>query len=227
MLSIFIFIFFAIISGLIQITYVIIQTNEGLNGAINLLKKNEFFGLEVASILGSYFSIIIILVIIEYYYKESIYNYLKITKPPIYKTLEYILIFIYWIFAIGYIAEKFKLAPLNEGGDFALSLLTSETNLLLLFLAIGVIQPIFEEILFRGFLFTHFERKWGAKISIIVTAIIFTIVHFQYNFMILGLVLFPMAILLGVSRWKTNSLIPAIIIHCVNNSLTLAVTLLY
>ena len=127
--------------------------------------------------------------------------------------------------SISYITDKFEITKLSEGDDFAQGLITPDTSLMLLLLAVGIIQPIFEEVLFRGFLFTHLERKWGAITAILLTSITFSIVHFQYNTMILLLVLFPMAIVLGLARWKTNSLIPPIIIHCINNTVVLFITI--
>tara|TARA_B100001250_G_C19673626_1_gene732637 strand:- start:250 stop:987 length:738 start_codon:yes stop_codon:yes gene_type:complete len=224
-ITIAIFIFFAIISGIIQLSYVLTKANWSLEKAMNILNENIYYGIETGSILGSYFSIIIICILIEYVYKENIYTYLKLNKPPIKKTLGYLGIFIFWLITISFLAEKLNIKPLSEGADFAKSLITTETNIVYLFIAIGIIQPIFEEVLFRGFLFEHLERKWGGFITILITSITFSIVHFQYNFFILFLVLFPMAALLGYSRWKTKSLLPAIIIHCINNSLTLLITI--
>tara|TARA_B100001250_G_scaffold406706_1_gene426220 strand:+ start:256 stop:981 length:726 start_codon:yes stop_codon:yes gene_type:complete len=223
-ISVAIFIFFAIISAIIQLSYVLMKIGWNLESAMNILHENVYYGLEVGSILGSYFSIILVLVIIEYVYKENVYTYLKLNKASITKTLGYLGIFFFWLVSISFLAEKLNIKPLSEGADFAKSLITNETNIIYLFIAIGIVQPIFEEVLFRGFLFEHLERKWGGFITILITSITFSIVHFQYNFFILFLVLFPMAVLLGYSRWKTKSLLPAIIIHCINNSLTLLIT---
>ena len=67
----------------------------------------------------------------------------------------------------------------------------------------------------------------GGIIAIMTTSAIFSVVHAQYNIYILIIVLLPMSIFLGYTRWKTKSLMPAIILHCTNNSITLAATLLY
>ena len=225
LISVAIFIFFAVISGIIQLSYILMKTGWDLEKAMDILNENIYYGIETGAILGSYFSIILVCIFIEYIYKENIYSYLKINKTSFYQTFKYLIIFIIWMVSISYITEKFGITKLSEGEDFAQGLIKPETSLILLLLAVGIIQPIFEEVLFRGFLFTHIERKWGAITAILLTSITFTFVHFQYNIMILALVLFPMAIVLGIARWKTNSLIPPIIIHCINNTVVLFITI--
>jgi len=201
------------------------KTGWNLEKAMDVLNENIYYGIETGAILGSYFSIILVCIFIEYIYKENIYSYLKINKTSFYQTFKYLIIFIIWMVSISYITEKFGITKLSEGEDFAQGLIKPETSLILLLLAVGIIQPIFEEVLFRGFLFTHIERKWGAITAILLTSITFTFVHFQYNIMILALVLCPMAIVLGIARWRTNSLIPPIIIHCINNTVVLFITI--
>ena len=60
MLSIAVFVFFAIMSGVIQMTYIITQTSGGLEAAMDTLSENIYYGIEIGSILGSYYSIIYI-----------------------------------------------------------------------------------------------------------------------------------------------------------------------
>ena len=59
MLSIAVFVFFAIMSGVIQMTYIITQTSGGLEAAMDTLSENIYYGIEIGSILGSYYSIIL------------------------------------------------------------------------------------------------------------------------------------------------------------------------
>ena len=225
-LSIAVFVFFAIVTGLVQIAHVIMKTGD-FEIAMNVLTENMYYGVAIASIIGSYYSILLIFIIVQYLYKENIYSYLNISRfLDLGKTFKYLIIFILWMFFVSLIAERFGLTSLAEGGEeFAQSLFKNEKNLILLILAVGIIQPIFEEILFRGFLFKHLERKWGGVIAIICTSIVFSIIHFQYNLFVLGAILFPMAILLGIARLKTKSVMTPIIIHCMNNTITLVMTM--
>ena len=70
-ISVAIFIFFAIISGLFQLSYVLIENGWSLERAMSIINENNYYGIEIGSILGSYYSIILIFVIVEYFYKES------------------------------------------------------------------------------------------------------------------------------------------------------------
>lgn len=79
---------------------------------------------------------------------------------------------------------------------------------------ICLIGPIFEEIIFRGFIFKA-ARYFGTSFAIIFSSILFGIFHGNL------LQLFPatlMGIVLAYITVKSNSLIPAIIAHICNNS---------
>ena len=84
-------------------------------------------------------------------------------------------------------------------------------------LSLVVAAPIMEEFIFRGFLFSQLRNTrlggWGA---IITTSFLWTIIHVQYEPMILY-VLFILGIFLGYLRYKYNSLYLVIGIHALNN----------
>jgi membrane protease YdiL (CAAX protease family) len=84
-------------------------------------------------------------------------------------------------------------------------------------LSMVVAAPIMEEFIFRGFLFSQLRNTrlggWGA---IITTSFLWTVIHFQYETMILY-VLFILGIFLGYLRYKYNSLYLVIGIHALNN----------
>tara|TARA_B100001250_G_scaffold362343_1_gene340982 strand:+ start:756 stop:1706 length:951 start_codon:yes stop_codon:yes gene_type:complete len=287
LIAIIIFIFWQFAAFIFQILHCVISGKK-----LSYVMENMYYGLEIGSILGSYVTILLIIFIIKYLYKENGLSYLNINPKKILKNIKklypvfnkpiiliiffasldvvflefvkylkistweiseiislilkiiasywaiisviqltklsasfrYLMLFFIWTLSITFIADKFDIGTLKEGEEFAKSLI-NEGNPILLILAIGIVGPIFEEIFFRGFLFKHLEIKWGGVMAVLFTSIIFTIVHLQYNLVILGLVLFPMAILLGYARLKTKSLMPPIIIHCINNIITVLVTM--
>ncbi|OUV56818.1 MAG: hypothetical protein CBC73_01835 [Flavobacteriales bacterium TMED113] len=227
-----VFFFFATCQAIFQLLFIWRKTNNSIEYILNDISKLDnsiykYMGVEFASIEASCLSLILIFIIIKYIYKEDALNYLKIKKTSLKKVFIYLGVFITGLISISFIANQLGIEALEEGADFAKSLINPNTNIILLIIAIGILQPIFEEVIFRGFLFEHIERKWGGFIAIITTSFIFSIVHAQYNIYILMIVLLPMSFFLGYTRWKTKSLTPAIILHCTNNSLTLAATLLY
>ncbi|MDK9700723.1 MAG: CPBP family intramembrane metalloprotease [bacterium] len=88
----------------------------------------------------------------------------------------------------------------------------------MLLLAAAVVAPIAEEFLFRGFVQGVLEIRMGAISAILWTAAVFSFFHFNYA------QLFPLWILslaLGLLAWRVDSIIPALIMHAVNNALSL------
>lgn len=91
-------------------------------------------------------------------------------------------------------------------------------NTLFYFLAtfgvIALLGPIVEEFIFRGILIERLGSKYGYKIALIVSSLIFGVLHAN----LIGATLVGLA--LGVIYLKTGSLLIPVIIHCLNNGIT-------
>ncbi|WP_404351885.1 CPBP family intramembrane metalloprotease [Sutcliffiella horikoshii] len=90
------------------------------------------------------------------------------------------------------------------------------------FFSAAVISPIYEEIFYRGFLYKWIRGKWGVSAGLIVSSLIFTIVHIPtYNTL-------PVNFLSGmIFAWtyeRSGSVVPGIIIHGVFNGLAVVLT---
>ena len=83
-----------------------------------------------------------------------------------------------------------------------------------------ILAPITEEILFRGLLFGWLRGRFNAVITIVVTTLLFTSMHYYP-------ILFPLAFLFGAMagwvRERTNSSFNFVIAHILNSILFLAV----
>ena len=91
------------------------------------------------------------------------------------------------------------------------------TPFILNFLMVVIGAPILEELLFRGFLFSQLKTtKLGINGSIVLTSLIWTSIHFQYELLLL-IPLFFFGLLLGYLMHKYNSLYLVIIVHAVHN----------
>jgi uncharacterized protein len=89
--------------------------------------------------------------------------------------------------------------------------------LLLLLIAVAVITPIGEETLFRGFLFRGWlQQPRDAWAVIVVTALLWAIIHVQYDWYVTGQI-FAFGLLLGWIRWCTGSTILTILLHALIN----------
>ena len=86
------------------------------------------------------------------------------------------------------------------------------------------IQPIGEEIFFRGFLFEKLEYFSGGIAAIFITAFLFGLAHMSYGKIFPVLMPIIIGIVLGYIVFKTKNLYSAIIAHIVFNvtSLSLA-----
>jgi membrane protease YdiL (CAAX protease family) len=90
--------------------------------------------------------------------------------------------------------------------------------LALLWFAVVVVTPIGEETLFRGFLFRGWLRApRDAWPVIAVTALLWAIIHVQYDWYVICQV-FASGLLLGWLRWATGSTTLAIMLHGLINA---------
>jgi len=79
------------------------------------------------------------------------------------------------------------------------------------------VAPIGEETLFRGFLFRGWHRSsYDAWLAIVVTALLWAIIHLQYDHYYMALV-FVYGLVLGWFRLVASSTILTILLHSVIN----------
>jgi uncharacterized protein len=82
------------------------------------------------------------------------------------------------------------------------------------FIMIAVLAPLLEELLFRGVVLDGFLKNYKPAHAIFASALLFALVHGNFA---QGIGAFFIGLVIGWIYWKTNSVIPGIIIHFVNN----------
>lgn len=87
------------------------------------------------------------------------------------------------------------------------------------FLALVVIPPIIEEILFRGFMFPAFAGKLGIFLGALLSSLLFGFAHLQAN---VGVYTVVLGLLLCYMYKRTGSIIPGITLHMINNYVAFA-----
>lgn len=96
------------------------------------------------------------------------------------------------------------------------SMATHTVPLPLMLLAFAVAPAICEEIAFRGFIFSGFQRSGKVRVAVILSSLAFGVVHLipqqAFNAALLGIVL-------GAICLRTGSLFPSIAFHFVYNAL--------
>jgi len=90
--------------------------------------------------------------------------------------------------------------------------------LLWLLIAVVILTPIGEEVLFRGFLFRGWLRApRDAWPVIVATSLLWAIIHLQYDWYVIAQI-FVFGLLLGWLRWASGSTILTILLHALINA---------
>ncbi len=126
-----------------------------------------------------------------------------------------------------------------SGASSDVDLIISSADTLVLFLfsiEMILIVGTSEEILFRGFMQKGLTRKLGNKAGIIVTALIFSLIHLiglllidlsspiyiLISFLLSFIPYFAISLVLGlIYQWRNENLIAVVITHGIYNTLTL------
>lgn len=87
------------------------------------------------------------------------------------------------------------------------------------FLALVVVPPIIEEIIFRGFMFPAFSDKVGVYAGALVSSALFGFAHLQAN---VGVYTVVLGLLLCYMYRRTGSIIPGMALHMLNNYIAYA-----
>jgi len=104
--------------------------------------------------------------------------------------------------------------------------LATDSHLALIFalLAVLVFAPLIEEFLFRGVLQTYFKKKLGAASAILLSALLFALIHFspsqRFDNVSLILSLFILGCFLGFLYERQGSLWAPISLHVVFNTIS-------
>ncbi len=181
-------------------------------------KKELSLGLLITEYVLVLFPAILFSII---YKKENIKAFLRLNKVS-FKNIILSIIITLFTYPIAVFGNAIVLFLLNYFGKYnvpQVPFASTGGEYLWFLLLMGVTPGICEEILFRGFFLRMNEEK-GMKKSILYTAFLFALFHFNvYNFMgpfILGIVF-------GYMTLVTNSIYPSIIGHALNNSIATSI----
>ncbi len=95
--------------------------------------------------------------------------------------------------------------------------------ILLFFLTLGVLAPLCEESLFRGFLYGSLRKRFGVGISLLVSASLFAAAHLDPGAVV---PLLCLGLVFGYVFERTRSLVPSMIAHGLWNSGSFSIMLL-
>ena len=85
-------------------------------------------------------------------------------------------------------------------------------------LLLAVLAPIVEELVFRGLIYGWVAGRWSTMAALIVSSLAFAAAHFEPAHIVLVL---PLGLLFGWMRRRTDSLLPSLVAHVLNNGFAL------
>lgn len=109
----------------------------------------------------------------------------------------------------------------NRGGTFVFD--DSVPTVLMYYLTVAILPACVEEFAFRGVIMGSL-RKYSDALALVVSAAVFALMH--GNFVQMPFT-FCCGLVFGFLVMKTNSLLPAILVHFFNNALSVTFDLLY
>jgi len=173
---------------------------------------------EIGLFITEYIIVLGIALFIIKFSNAKISDYLKLNKVSMKVLIKTILIAILSI-PIVMILNLFSMYILELFGKSiptSIPMATNFTLVIIQFLLISVSAGICEEFLFRGVILNTYLDYFSYGKAIVITAILFGIFHFNIQ-NILGPIY--LGIIFGYLVLKTNSIIPAILGHMLNNGI--------
>ncbi|MBL8010810.1 MAG: CPBP family intramembrane metalloprotease, partial [Flavobacteriales bacterium] len=105
----------------------------------------------------------------------------------------------------------------EAGNAFMEKVLASTTDRTLLLIGVGIMPALFEEFLLRGLLYGSLRHVMDHHVAIALVAGLFTLLHMQYEWYVLLLIVLPMGVALGYARANSGSIWVPVLLHMVNN----------
>jgi len=97
-------------------------------------------------------------------------------------------------------------------------LINSPADFIIIVVSAVLFAGVFEEMLFRGFVQKTFEKEFDVSRAIIITSAIFGMIHLN-PWWLVQITFF--GFFLGLLAWKSDSIIPSMIVHFINNGLSI------
>lgn len=165
----------------------------------------------------SFFMVFFTILILAKLQKTSLKTILPIKKSKLSLWIIFSIILVF----LNTIFYQISLLLEREPMLFMDSLAQTANPLWVLILAVVLIIPIYEELIFRGFMWSALvNSKLGIVGASLITSGVFAWVHFQYGVVEL-MMIFALALLFGMARLYSGSLKLPIFLHITNNSMAM------
>lgn len=130
-------------------------------------------------------------------------------------------LFVRWLFVMAIIVVQCDLVLYLAKGELLpaqwIEIYSTVRSPVIFWIALVIATPIFEELLFRGFIFAGLRAsRLGDVGAVAITAMAWTMIHQQYDPLEFALI-FVVGVVLGIARLRTGSVLVTIAMHMLNN----------
>ena len=142
-----------------------------------------------------------------------------IDLPTTLDILLSLLAFFLYIIVSGFILDLFKNFPwfqVNQAQDVGFSRYLVGLDRIFAFISLVILAPIFEELIFRGWLYGKIRKKVSLLPAILIVSILFGCMHGQWN---VGVNVFVLSLFLCGLREFTGTIYASILLHMIKNGL--------
>jgi len=126
---------------------------------------------------------------------------------------------VYLICSVALLAAVNAFIPgidMNQVQETGFSNLSYRYEYILAFVTLIIVAPVFEEMLFRGYLYGKLRKVVSVWLAVIIVSILFAAIHGQWN---VALDVFALSIVLCSLREMTGSIWAGVLLHMAKNSL--------
>ena len=122
------------------------------------------------------------------------------------------------------VAMVFPWIDLEQTQEIGYENLSGFKDMMMAFLALVVIAPVAEEIVFRGWLYGKLRRHTWAIPAILLTSVAFGVAHGQWN---VGITVGVMSVFMCLIREMTGTVYGGMIVHMLKNGLAFYMLFIY
>lgn len=200
-------------------------TNSGASSSQSILKLATNGNLiSIATIVSAIVGVGFIILFIKIRKGAGLWDYLGLKSIPK-KTVLVLLAVLIGLVMLSFVLDQVLHAPQDTG--FSVDAYQTTTWPVLLWIAVAVFAPLFEESFFRGFLFVGLQQtRIGVAGTIALTSLIWALLHIQYDIYGMATIL-VLGVVFGIIRLKTGSLWSTLFLHSMWNILAMVSTVLY
>lgn len=126
---------------------------------------------------------------------------------------------VYFILSTVLVYVATQLIPafdMQEVQNVGFSNLTERYEIMLAFLTLVIVAPLAEELLFRGYLYGKLRKSVPVWVAILMTSVLFAVVHGQWN---VAVDVFALSLVMCALREATGSIWAGVILHTMKNAL--------